>query len=234
LRQLIAWNEGLTGSAFPIVTHTTIQAAEGPWHWNLALNWWNADTNAYGIPQNGDDLYFEMGSDRRCPRYDLDQSALTVVGLSFLANFSDNATVGLPRWNPLGYWEYRETTLRIHLSGDGPITIGSRGGGGSPLMNFNTFNSRTTFRIHNTASPVAGEFSAVQWEGTNPASTVEILGGFFAAAPYAGQVATLARITQRDGSVVTGQGCSVGDIDKTAGDLLMDKSPVSGVVDIQG
>ena len=101
-------------------------------------------------------------------------------------------------------------------------------------MNFNTFNSKTTFRIHNTASPVAGEFSAVQWEGTNPASTVEILGGFFAAAPYAGQVATLARIIQRDGSVVTGQGCSIGDIDKTAGDLLMDKSPVSGVVDIQG
>jgi hypothetical protein len=234
LRQLEADNTQLIGTGYPSFTHATVTESAGPWHWHQRLNWINSDTGEYGLPENGDSLYFEIGDQSRCPKYDLDQSALTVAGIYILGGFSDNAVIGLPRWNQSGYWEYRPTDLQINLSGDGPIFVGSRGQGGSPLLNINVLETKATITVYGTAAPVNGEVSSLQFQGTNEANTLTLFGGFFAAAPYAGQSATLASLTQMDGSFLSGEGATIGPINKTGGSILLDRTAVSGIFNIQG
>ena len=233
LRQLTSDVSGLTGSNYPVFSFTTVAESAGPWHWNDPLNWQNRDNMEFRVPQNGDVLYFERGDQYHCLCYDLDQSALTVTEMHIEAGFTNNAIIGLPRWNKAGYWEYRKTELEINISNE-TVKIGYGVGSGSPLINLYTRTSLVTIDVKTSGSPVGGEKAAVQWRGTNANNQLNILGGSVAAAPYAGHVATVHDITQRAGSLFIGHDVTLTNIEKTGGVLVLDRVSASGLHNVQG
>lgn len=234
VRQMTAFADGLVGTGYPAFELTRIAESRGPWHWNDPYNWINVDTGLIGLPVTGDTLIFANGETNRCPKYDLDQSAITVPEIQIYASFDAGAIIGLPQWNALGYREYRLTELIIGMSGAGQITIGGKFGGGSTMLNINTLATETHLRVLMTSSPVSGEDGALQWHGTNVNNTLEHISGYTSVAPYAGQYATLASLIERNGIVRCGHGTTLGPVDRTGGELYTDRVAHTGVLDLQG
>lgn len=226
--QLIMLPDDLTGSDFPSFTHNTVQASHGPWHADDVLNWINADTKAYGIPTNGDSWHFEFGDQLHCIKYDIDKPSLTIAGIYVNGGFSSNATIGIPRWNPLGYYEYRDTELRCQLITPFSVIIGAGGGGGSPLIQLNAQTTKALITLHMTSSPLTGEKGAFQFRSTHADTEIEQLGGFLAVAPYTGQVATVKKFTQRGGSAYFGHGVTLGDAVRSGGTWVCDRIAMGG------
>lgn len=226
--QLVMLPDDLTGSDFPSFDYSLRQASHGPWHADDVLNWINADTKAYGIPTNGDSWHFEFGDQLHCIKYDLDKPSLTIAGIYVNGGFASNATIGIPRWNPLGYYEYRDTELRCQLITPFSVIIGAGGGGGSPLIQLNTQTTKALITLHMTSSPLTGEKGAFQFRSTHADTEIEQLGGFLAVAPYTGQVATIKKFTQRGGSAYFGHGVTLGDAVRSGGSWVCDRIAMGG------
>lgn len=226
--QLVMLPDDLTGSDFPSFDYSLRQASHGPWHADDVLNWINADTKAYGIPTNGDSWHFEFGDQLHCIKYDIDKPSLTIAGLYVNGGFASNATIGIPRWNPLGYYEYRDTELRCQLITPFSVIIGAGGGGGSPLIQLNTQTTQALITLHMTSSPLTGEKGAFQFRSTHADTEIEQLGGFLAVAPYTGQVATIKKFTQRGGSAYFGHGVTLGDAVRSGGSWVCDRIAMGG------
>lgn len=230
--QLEAFTEDLTGTAYPTVTGILVREATGPCHWDADRNWLKVSDGSAGVPETGDDVILDYGSADRCPKYGLDQSAVSLNSLRVYNYFDNLSVIGLPRENVAGYLEYRDRFLQIGFQGDRKITIGGGEGGGSGMMNIDTGADEVHIKIFDTSSPE--ERYSVQWKGSNANSTIELIDGFFGASVFPGDDSQFASFTMREGEAYLGKGCIAGDVEKTGGNLETDEAAINGTLTILG
>ncbi len=200
-------------------TQATSVAACGPSFWSEASNW-----SSGGVPADGDDVVLQNSAANIL--YGLDQSSIALASLSIDQSFT--GTIGLPRTNTAGYVEYRDTYLKI---GATSIAIGGGAGAGSGRIKLDTGALQTDIHVANSGSPAETGVKSILWKGTHASNSVTISKGSFAAAPLAGETATIATLKQGfrtnvagDADVQLGAGCSLGDIVKTGGALEVNSS----------
>jgi hypothetical protein len=200
-------------------TQTTSTAASGANHWSEPKNW-----SAGALPGGGDDVVLQNSSSSIL--YGLDQSAVTLSSLSIDQSFS--GSIGLPRNNTAGYVEYRSQYLAIKAA---VITIGAGAGAGGGRIKLDTGAGQTALTVLNSGNPAETGVKSILWKGTHAANTVTVNKGSFAAAPLAGEVATIATLkvgfranVAGDSDVQLGAGCTLSSIVKTGGSLEINSS----------
>ena len=215
----------LTGGATQTYTTTTSTTPSGPNWFTTAANW-----SAGTAPVDNETLVFE-NSDVDC-KFGLSNASTTPAGIIVRASFTGQ--IGLPRYNPLGYYEYRDTELRIGTDGDGSassifIDVGQGIGAGSDLLRFNTGDKQTvlTCYLTNVAAPEESSAPSLCWRGTNAANTVDVLKGNVGIGYFLNQSATVATLrmsslgtVDTDAQVEVGEGATLGTVTKSGGALL--------------
>lgn len=170
------------GGGITISGPTTTTASAGPNHWDTASNW-----SLGAVPVNTNDVDL-IGSNVSL-LYGLDQNAVTLASLNCDSTYTGR--IGLPAWNPAGYYEFRQKELKI---GATLVTIGAGQGSGSSLIKIDNAAVQTTVLILGTGSPsVTGE-PAVWWKGTHASNVVTVSGGRVGIAYDLGEVATVATL----------------------------------------
>lgn len=191
---------GLTGSGTESLTVTTTVPSSGPNHWDDEKNWTPA-----GVPITGDAVRFEFGG-VDC-LYGLDQSAVLLA--SFHVGLAYGGSIGLPRTNGNGFFEYRVRDLTI---GATDILIGYGDGGGSGKIQIDTGSDRTTIEVRETGGSSESGIPAFTWRGSNTLNAVNVLSGEFGSALYADQASRIDIYTQRGGSASLAN-CVLNEID---------------------
>lgn len=210
-----------TGDGAPADTFTqaTSTAATGPNHWDEADNW------VGGVaPVNADDVYLvDCDVDIL---YGIDQNAVALTSLNISMSFTGK--IGLPRENANGYYEYRETYLKISAT---TANLGYGEGAGSQRVKLNTGTVQTALNILDSGSPEDDELETILWVGTHAANAVTISKGSLGIAIFAGEVATVTPLKVGYRDAVTGDAvvrCGVGvtltDIDQAGGELHVDSN----------
>lgn len=183
------------GSGTQTLTMSTPTAATGPYHWDDADNW-----TPNGVPANTDDVILQTSEAEI--RYGFAQSAVTLATLRQYNSF--RGTLGLPDWNPLGYYEYRATELAI---GATEIEIGLGDGEGSGRIKINTGAVQTTINVRRTGAALEGGLASFLWRGTNASNAVNVNDGSVGIGALSGQSATVATLR-----VGTGSGSGLADV----------------------
>jgi hypothetical protein len=210
-----------TGGGAPTFAASGVQTASaGPYHWDSAGNWRDAAGN-FGVPATLDTCIFE-DNDVPC-LYGLNQSAVTLALLDFRETYgAANGFVGLPRYNPSGYQEDRDTYLRI-----GATILRNRSV--SRRIKVDTGAIQTDANCSRTGSPIENNVPAFLLKGTHVANTFQITRGYAGLGFYAGEAATFADVnigfqSSRDSDANLWIGPNVtlsGTIDKSGGNLYV-------------
>ncbi|HEX3725831.1 MAG TPA: hypothetical protein VHV08_06295 [Pirellulales bacterium] len=215
----IATTEAGGGTSTATFTQSTTTAATGPAFWSEPRNWTSGT-----VPASGDDVVIQNSS--VAIQYGLDQSAVTLASLRVDQSFT--GTIGLPRTNPLGYIEYRPTYLKVEAS---QIVIGNGTGAGSGRIKLDTGTGQCAIDVLNSGNPADTGIRSILWKGTHASNTATINKGSFAAAPFAGESATLATLKEGfrtnvvgDCDVQLGAGCTLSSLVKTGGTLEINSS----------
>lgn len=197
-------------------TGTTTTSSAGPNDWSTAQNW-----SGSAVPVAADIIYIE---DTNIPiLYGLDQSAVTVAALYIMATYTGQ--IGLPERNQAGYWEYRDTFLKI---GATILGIGLGPGAGSGRVKINGGTVLSTVTVERTAPTVEPGVPSFCWKGTHASGVMNIQRGHVGVAFFGLEVATV--LTMRishmgnpggDADVVLGSGCTLTTINQLAGNLLL-------------
>lgn len=190
----------LTGSGTESIAVVTTVASKGPNHWDDDKNW-----IPEGVPVTGDAVRFEFGS-VDC-LYGLDQSAVLLS--EFHVSLAYTGSVGLPRINNGGFFEYRTLDLTI---GATDILIGYGEGGGSGKIQIDTGDDRTTIEVRETGGSSESGIPAFTWRGSDTLNTVNVLSGEFGTALYGDQTSRIDVYTQRGGSASLSN-CTLNEID---------------------
>jgi len=189
-RAQITATSSLTGSAASNVTVTTTTASSGPNHWDTAANWLPS-----GVPVNGDDVRFELGS-TDC-LYGLSQAGVTLDSLWVMQGFG--GAIGLPRVNENGYLEYRTRELTIGITdlrvGDGEEGTGPR------KVAINTGTVVTTITVRNSGDSSEANVPCVIWRGDNVANVIVVDDGDFGCSWWSDETSRFSKLTQRGGNV---------------------------------
>lgn len=139
-------------------TKSTITAASGPNHVDLAANW-----TANAVPTTGDAVVVSQGG---AMLYGFG-SAITCDTWEFRPSYTE--PVGLPAWNPAGYWEYRTRALTI----DAPaVTVDA----GSSRMILRGVAS-STWVVNGTGTREDAAYPALDLGATGNVSAVKVAGG---------------------------------------------------------
>jgi hypothetical protein len=178
-------------------THTT--ANSSPSDAGNAANWLR--NNVPSLPQNGDDVIVANSS---IPIL-WNVNALAAVNFnSFTRWQSMTGQIGLPAYNPLGYWEYRPTYFQFSGAPLGNLAVllgqGSSGVGPS-LEQYNVGSQQATFIVRKTGSP-SGTY-AVRLLGSNGSNVIQQTGGTVAVARQVGEAAALASAVVDGGGVLS-------------------------------
>ena len=203
-------------------TNSVITAPTGPNYWNEPENW-----TLGTAPANSEDVVLRGEVDIK---FGLSNAAINPAKLIADANYTGE--VGLPRWNSLGYYEYRDTALRLCTDGSGPasmtIEVGEGDGEGSPLFRLNTGNKLVYGFVKKTGSSSEANQPAFNWIGTHASSEWDVLRGDVGIAAFPGEVATFVTLrmsaidsVESDAQVVVGSGVTAGSITKSGGSLLL-------------
>jgi hypothetical protein len=202
-------------------TQSTVTAASGGAFWSVPANW-----STGSVPGSGDDVVIQHSANSIL--YGLDQSTVTLASLTIDQSYT--GAIGLPRSGAGGAVEYRERYLKI---GATQIVIGRGDGAGSSRLQIDTQGEQTTLHVLNSGTPSDADGRAVLWKGTHAANAVLVAKGSFAAAHFAGEIATLASLKQgfrqnvaSDSDVRLGPGCSLAAcvISKLGGTLEVNSS----------
>jgi trimeric autotransporter adhesin len=188
LPQMTANGSSLTGGSGQAIAVSEEIASSGPNHWNTALNWLPS-----GVPANGDDVRFEIGS-VNC-LYGLNQSSVTLDSLHVSMRYSGQ--IGLPRLNG-DYVEYRPTELAI---GATEILIGHGDGSGPSKVALQTGSVQTAIEIRDSGGSSESGVPAITWRGTHVDNAILQFGGELGLAIYSDQSATVDTLIQRGGSL---------------------------------
>ncbi len=191
------------GGATCTLTHTTTATSQSDV--SLAANWLRGGTP--GLPQAGDTVVLQNNT---VPLL-WNLTALAAVAFaSFTRYQSQTGQIGLPSWNPAGYYEYRPTHFQFIGSGTLPVLLGvNDSGSGPPLERYDQLTQVTAYTVLNSGSP-SGPY-AVELLTTGANSTLLVLGTTVGYAPYSGETgAVLTVVVDGGGSVTLGPGCAVG------------------------
>ncbi|MBI3866827.1 MAG: hypothetical protein HY290_33525 [Planctomycetia bacterium] len=141
--------------------------------------------------------------------------------------------IGLPKTNASGgYYEYRARYLHVGLRAAGlqKLLIGTGDGTGSSKIQLDTDVDQVALKVIDTGGSAESGVNALLWKGTHPSNTAQLINGDLGIAIFPGELATLASLIERAGSLVLGAGVTCGPIDKTGGSLIADGATINGVV----
>ena len=195
---------------------TTVSTATGPNFWDNPNNWLDS-TGATGLPVSGDHVYVQDSAISIL--YGLNQSAVTLADLNIDSSFTGE--IGLRHINPkTGFVEFNPEYLSI---GATLIELGRGDGSGTKLCKINTGSAQTTFRIDNTGTATDAN-PVVIWKGTHASNAIYLAKGYFGAAIYAGEVATISVLDSTlktnktsDCKFLLGDGVTLGTLNKVGG-----------------
>lgn len=212
-------------------------ASAGPNDWSTAANWSGA-----AVPVNGDTVIIENTSTPIL--WGLDQSAVTLAELRILQSYT--GMIGL---NPLHFLtnvsginetvttlkaEYRETYLKV---GATLLNIGQFVGGGSApagasRLKINVGSVQTAATVHNTATASADSgMQPCRIIGTHASNTLTVYAGIVGVATADGsEVATIATIAQRGGTLTLAAGVTWSTVYKSGGHLVVRSASTTGAI----
>lgn len=198
------------------ITQATATAASGEALFDVAGNW-----SASGVPVDNDALYFFDTSNPLL--YNISQSGVGPTSIDVLQSFT--GTIGLPRNNTNGYFEYRATYL---ILGDAAIAttvnIGQGDGSGSGRIKLNMGAGQTTLNVFNTGNPIDSGVESILFLGTHASNVANIKKGSVGIAVFPGETATIATLRvgyidsiSGDAKVRCGSGVTLTTLDQTGG-----------------
>lgn len=204
-----------TGGTATLTTATTT-ANSGPSDISLSQNWTSG--GAAQLPQAGDDVYIETPVPLL---YNLGALAgITFNSLTVSPSFGNNA-IGLPLFNPAGYFEYRPINLQMAAT---TSTVNCTSG----LIRLDSQAVAVTVLVQNSGNPTEANTEPVRWKGTNAANVVQVTKGTLGIARVAGETATIATLdvgyqTNQlgDANVICGSGTTLTTITKSGGTLTI-------------
>ena len=196
------------------LTINTTVAASGPNFWSVSQNW-----STGSVPTAGDDIYLVNSAVDIL--YGLDQSAVAPTTLNVEQSYTGR--IGLPRYNPAGYAEYRDQYLRLIPS---VVNIGRGLGSGSSRIKLDTVSTAVTLNVFNTGRGEDATASVI-WKGTSTSNALNVFRVSMEIATGPAETATLGSLrivtdpTNGVDAVVTlGAGVTVSTkIEKTGGSL---------------
>jgi hypothetical protein len=162
--------------------------------------------------------------------------AVEAAGILHLASHS--GPIGLPRYEPAGYRQYRPTELSIGLEAGESIVIGQGTGPGSGLIRINVGPYAARAEVLITGGATEQEAPPFNWRGTSAANALDSKGGESAFCYFSDQEGVLLTIVQTGGRVTIGEGTDLASgatINKTAGELrMMEVETTAATIRIRG
>ena len=184
------------GSGTAVLAHTTV--ATGP---NFAQNAANWSTGS--VPAAADAIFLDNSSVSIL--YDLDMSGIgTFASLNIAASYT--GTVGLPKQNANGYFEYRADYLKIKATA---IYVGTGDGQNSSRIKIDSSTVQTTMTVANTGSSSEASIQALLWKGTHASNSLVVENGNVGVASFGGETATLATLSVAGGTLFLGAGTTL-------------------------
>lgn len=143
--------------------------------------------------------------------------------------------IGLPRWNAADYWEYRPTYLAIGLlePTEENVTIGAGEGTGSNRLRFDFGECPFVLTVLQTGGSLEPGVPPCLILGTHADNELQVLEGEVGVAFFSTETSVLSQLTIRGGRVTLGK-VTLGELDKTAGELIADESTLNGALTIRG
>ena len=191
-------------------TGTDTIPSSGPNHYDDVANWVGGV-----LPVDGDDVLIDTIVDIL---YGLDQTDITPASFRQMNN---RGKIGLPRWNPVGYWEYR--TLSLTYDGVTDMVLGDGDGPGSTRVKIALGAVNSSILVLGSGASVDG-VPAVLLSGGTSASTCRVARGDVGIAFYDDETATLSLLgvaylqsPDADAKVHAGPGLTLTTFDQTGG-----------------
>ena len=187
-----------TGVATLVTATTTANVS--PNDINNANNWLST-AGAYAVPGNNDTAVFDDG--------DVDAmwnlSALAAVtGITVYRRKGYTGRIGLPTYNPTGYFEYRATELAF---AGGTFFLELNASDQAEQLKFTCGATAGTFHINGEGSQTLGEEQVwIRGTGNN---VINVTNGSAACAPVGALATTVTTLRATSSTVRTGQGCTV-------------------------
>ncbi len=198
------------------------------------------DTNYYIVGRNRDADTLQLATTSGGSAIDITDAGTGVhtieVQLSALRVLSRYAGhVGLPRWNAADYWEYRPTYLAIGLLNptEENVTIGAGDGSGSNRLRFDFGESQFLLTLLETGGSLEPGVPPCLILGSHADNELQVLEGDIGVAFFSTQTSVLSRLVVRGGRVTLGN-VALGELDKTAGELIADEATLTGTLTIRG
>ncbi len=222
-----------SGGAAVTATITTPNSSESD-----AANPQNYSRNGVAsLPQNDDD--FDIGNSAVPILWNLDTAIPAVKLASVTRRQSFTATIGLPVWNPNGYYEYRYTRFKLFGGGTSgtsssmgqptqpvlPVVLGF-GGGSGPTRERYDFQTQQV-NVQALASGQPQDTYAIDLIGTNSSNVIStIVGTSVGVGTLPGDTVTLASATVGTNGVISlGPDCTFsGTLTLTGGAALLNCS----------
>lgn len=192
----ITFTVSISGGTTTVGSITTV-AGQGPYDANVAANY-----SGNALPTTGDTLIVQNGSNPIL--YNLDQlSGVTLavfdLWMSFQTgnNSSIQAAIGLPQINidnpNAPYPEYRPRYFQIGMTA---ASLGLGTGNGIGRCQIDNGSVQTALSIFNSGQPLDPNVRPILWKGTHASNVVNISKGALGVAMLAGEVATIATLTE--------------------------------------
>ncbi len=190
------------------VTPTGPNWVNEPENWDTGANPTTGDTAVFDDPNAGDVLW------------GLDQLSNVLAKLIVRQSF-EGKKIGLPDWNPLGFYEYRPKEYTQPAS---IVEIGLGPGSGPVLVRLNNGATQCAVTVYNSGQPEESKSRAVLWRGSHISNTVEVLGGSFGSAVDPEETAAIDTLRIGGGTghgtppdVFIGSGVTLENVDMDAG-----------------
>lgn len=213
-----------SGSAGHSLSTSTTTASSGPNHWGIAANW-----SPSGVPVDNDDVVIENSAVDIL--YDLSQASIALTSLSIPASYTGK--IGLPTYNPAGFYEYLTTYLTLESATT--VTIGHGDGAGSSRLRLNLgTNAAAAVVVQGTGRPESTALPALLICGSHADNTISITQGNVGLAVESGTTAQfpVVRVGSEglpasDVSLVCGAGCTLGGTIGQAGGNVVAQTNVA-------
>lgn len=183
----------------------TVTASSGPNHADAAANW---STGA--VPANTNDTLIDGGPDIL---YGLGSVTSTALN-SFRVKASFTGSIGLPPWNPAGYYEYR--TRAYPLATAVPVTIGEGDGSGPVLCNLSVATALSAV-VLKTGQPKDATYPVVNISTCGSGTLVVADGSVGVGADDDTATPTVTTGTIGAGTLVVGRGATVTTLNHDGG-----------------
>jgi hypothetical protein len=196
-------------------TGTNSTANSGPNNWDTALNW-----SAGTAPADTEDVYVEALSVDLLNGLSNANTELTSLNISS----TYTGAIGRPVRNPSGYYEYRDTYLRVDAT---TVNIGYGSGQGSGRIKLDLGTTDAfTVNVSRTGNPLENGIPALLLKGGLAGCTLNVLQGSIGVAFHPGETAVIPTVRigyqdnpATDARVWFGTGVTLTTITQNGGDL---------------